>query len=263
VQTTFLGTAAAFATQRTNVALLISEKETNVLVECGPAILQQIGRSRASVEQIDYLFISHSHGDHILGLPMFLLARLWNDVARPLQILGNRHTLEVGKALTQRAYPELDDRLDKATWTELATDQPYAGQIDDSLKLLTLPTPHSQNAPVLSLRLEFAESGHSVVYTGDTQYNPNMAAFAAGCDLLIHEANFSERLDPDVAAAEYGHATARQAGQTAAQANCRSLALVHLSPNYLGKEDQVRAEAAQAFDGSVLVPDDGTTIIFT
>jgi ribonuclease BN (tRNA processing enzyme) len=38
------------------------------------------------------------------------------------------------------------------------------------------------------------------------------------------------------------------------------LALVHLSPQYAGREEQVRQEAAQEFEGQILVPNDGAMI---
>jgi ribonuclease Z len=77
---------------------------------------------------------------------------------------------------------------------------------------------------------------------------------------LIHETNFSEELDPGVDIEEKGHSTARQAGEIAARTNCGILALVHLSPEYSGREDVVRSEAAQKFDGQIIVPNDGASI---
>jgi ribonuclease Z len=261
VQVTFIGTGAAFSTrQRTNIALLVQEDDTKLLIECGPAILFQLGRVDLLPDQITHLFISHRHGDHILGLPMFLLMCSLGGASRPLTILGSQDTIQAGHTLTHTAYPELDGRLECVTWVGMSVGQPDSIELRSSLRLSTLPVPHSQDAPVLAVRLDFYKSGRSLVYTGDTIFTEEMAAFASGCDLLVHEANFSETLQPDVKAESYGHSTARQAGQTAARADCRVLALVHLSPDYGGCEDQVRAEAAQVFSGQIIVPDDGATL---
>ena len=119
---------------------------------------------------------------------------------------------------------------------------------------------HAHETPVLGIRLDFGHPTCSLVYTGDTVSNEQTATFAAGCDLLVHEANFSETLHPDINAVDYGHSTARHVGRTAAQANCRLLALVHLHFEYEKQEEIVRAEAAQEFDGPVIVPPDGTVI---
>jgi ribonuclease Z len=262
VQVTFMGTGAAFATRhRTNIALLVQEDDTHFVVECGPAILHQLDRAGLAAPQVNYLFISHHHGDHILGLPMFLLMYAMSGrQPGPLTIIGNENTLRAGRELTRIVYPETNERLGGVTWASLPPDRAASLELEPSLALSTLPTPHSPNAPVLALRLELRRSGRSLVYTGDTSYNEKIASFAAGCDLLVHESNFSQTLQPEIVAGDYGHSTARQAGRTAALAGCRTLALVHTSPAYAGQEGQLYAEAAQEFDGQIIIPNDGATV---
>jgi ribonuclease Z len=261
VKVTFLGTGAAFTTnRRTNVALLVQEDDVNFMLECGPTAVYQLDQACSAADQINYLFISHRHGDHILGLPSFLLLHSLGGAPGTLNILGSTDVVQVGQELVQLAYPELTKRLSSVNWVDLPVDQASSMELGSALKFSTLPVPHSTSAPVLALRLEFQTSGRSVVYTGDTIYNEETSAFAAGCDLLVHEANFSETLHPGIDAASYGHSTARQAGLIASHAQCRILALVHLSPDYTGREDKVRADAAQEFDGQIIIPSDGATI---
>ena len=266
VQVTFLGTGAAFTTKhRTNIALLVREGDTRLLIECGPTILYQLERVGATADQVDHLFISHRHGDHILGLPMYLLMRARLVRARrqptsPLTILGNQDVVQVGKDLNYLVFPDLAERLTHLSWVVLPDDQRSSVDLEPGIKLSTLPVPHSPGVTVLAVRLDFQRSGRSLVYSGDTTFDTGLVDFAANCDLLVHEANFSESLQPNVDAESYGHSTAGQAGRIAARANCRSLALVHLDPGYSGQEDTVRADAARQFSGEVLVPDDGTTV---
>ncbi len=260
-QVTFMGTGAAFATgRRTNIALLVQEDDASLVVECGPTILCQLDRAGATAAQVNYLFVSHRHGDHILGLPMFLLMRyMVGKPAGPLTILGSKDTVQAGQELTRIVYPEMIERLGPVTWSELPPDRPAHVELGP-FELCTLPVPHSPQVSVLALRLNCLKSGRSLVYTGDTTYNEETAGFAADCDLLIHESNFSQTLHPNLTASDYGHSTAHEAGLIAAQAGCRLLALVHLGPNCAGREDQVRAEAAQEFDGPIIVPNDGATL---
>ena len=261
VRVTFIGTGSAFAVgRRTNIALLVQEDDTSLVLECGPTILQQLDRVGATAAQVDHLFISHRHGDHILGLPMFLLMRYMGGTsAGPLTILGSEDTLQAGQELTRIVYPEMLDRLGSVTWVDMPSDRPTRKELG-SIELATFPMPHSPEVSVLALRLDFHKSGRSLVYTGDTTYHKDVVDFAAGCDLLVHETNFSQTLHPDLTASDYGHSTAHEAGLIAAQACCRFLALVHLSPTCDGHEDQVRAEAAQEFDGTIIIPTDGSTL---
>lgn len=261
-QVTFLGTGAAFSTRRrTNVALLVQEGEFNLVIECGPTILYQLDRASTAPDQISHLFVSHRHGDHILGLPMFLLMCSLGGVPRPLTVLGGSDVIRVAKDLAHLVFPELDGRLEHVSWVELTPSKGDRITLSSHIKLSTLPMRHSPGVPVLGLRLDFEDSGCSLVYTGDTSYNEKVIDFASGCDLLIHEANYSETLDPDLDISDKGHSTAREVGEIAARAGCRTLALVHLSPDYAGCEAQVRAEAAREFSGQIIVPNDGTSLV--
>lgn len=262
LQVTFMGTGAAFSTRRrTNVALLVQEDDTRVVIECGPTILYQLDRAGSAVDQVRYLFISHRHGDHILGLPMFVLLHALGDGSGPLTVLGSGEVIQTARDLTRRVYPEVTERMDRIAWLEMPVDRSASVELAPSIKLSTLPTPHSLEVSTLASRFDFERSGRSVVYSGDTSYTEELADLADGCDLLIHEANFCEALEPKVDPNNYGgHSTVRQAAQTASRARCRVLALVHLSPKYDGHEDQVQAEAAQEFDGQVIVPSDGAII---
>jgi ribonuclease Z len=261
VHVTFLGTGAAFSTRRrTNVALLVQEDDIKFALECGPTILFQLDQAGTLPDQISHLFISHRHGDHILGLPMFLLMCSLGGVPRPLAIFGSEDVVRAGKELTQLVYPEVSERLNNVTWVELPAKESCGITVSPMLTLSTLPMQHSEQVPVLGVRLDFRKSGRSVVYTGDTSYSEELATFAADCDLLIHEANYSETLDPGLDIDGKGHSTARQVGEVAARTNCRILALVHLSPDYVGREDAVCAEVATEFGGQIIVPNDGATI---
>jgi ribonuclease Z len=96
-----------------------------------------------------------------------------------------------------------------------------------------------------------ARPGRRVVLTGDTEPCAGTVQAAHGADLLVHEATFlsGER----ERARETRHATAREAGEVAARAGARLLALTHLSSRVMPRE--ARAEAREAFQ-EVVVPRD-------
>lgn len=261
VRVTFLGTGSAFANGRqSNIALLVEKDPVHLLIECGPPILYQLAQSGTSPERITHLFISHQHGDHILGVPMFLLMRAESGSQKPLFIYGNAQTIQVAQTLVQLTFPSLIRRLGSVEWAISSDDQAHQHEVTDDVRLVTQPVIHAPETPVLAVRIEFDNPPTSLVYTGDTAFTEKIVSLAYKCNLLVHETNFSEILQPHVQAAQYGHSTARQAGRTAAQAGCRMLALVHLNPQYWGQEEVLRAEAAQEFTGPVVVPSDGTTL---
>lgn len=96
--------------------------------------------------------------------------------------------------------------------------------------------------------------GRKIVYTGDTRpVVQTLAVHAKDADLLIHDATYDE--SEIKRAAEFYHATARQAGEAAAAAGVRTLALTHISSRYTDTAAHAE-EAKSAFSGTVLVPED-------
>jgi ribonuclease Z len=106
----------------------------------------------------------------------------------------------------------------------------------------------------LAADLLFQRPGQKLAYLTDlagTDENLERAAvLARDVDLLICEAAF---LDADRELAhDRLHLTARQCGELARAARARRLAPFHLSPRYQGREEELFAEAGEAFGGPVL-----------
>jgi ribonuclease BN (tRNA processing enzyme) len=93
-----------------------------------------------------------------------------------------------------------------------------------------------------SFAYRFEAAGKTVVFSGDTARLPALESFAAGADLLIHEAMLAPALPALMARIGNGddrlmhhwlraHTTAEDAAKTAAAAGVRALALHHLIPS--------------------------------
>ena len=95
--------------------------------------------------------------------------------------------------------------------------------------------------PLASLR--------SYAFCSDTTFNPSLAPYFEGVDLLYHEATFMEADGPR--AAETYHCTANQAGQLAQLAGVKKLLLGHFSSRYPDLSDLL-AEAQTVFANSIL-----------
>lgn len=101
--------------------------------------------------------------------------------------------------------------------------------------------------------------GRRVVYSGDTRPCDATVEAARGCDLLIHEATFSE--EEEERAARTGHSTAAQAGEIARRCGARRLVLTHLSARYSERPHVLEREAKRACGAcEVVVAHDGLCI---
>jgi ribonuclease BN (tRNA processing enzyme) len=100
---------------------------------------------------------------------------------------------------------------------------------------------HASGAPALALRV--AWQGHTIAYTGDTEWTEALVEAARGVDLLIAEGSAYQRkirFHLDVATLQ------QQAGRLGA----RRMVLTHLSPDLLARADEVGWETAR--DGMTL-----------
>jgi ribonuclease Z len=94
--------------------------------------------------------------------------------------------------------------------------------------------------------------GRKIVYTGDTRPFKGFARFAAGADLVIHDATFDDALGEK--ALEDGHSTPSQAAEEVAKAKAKKLVLTHISARYV--DARVLFEQAQkVFENTVVAED--------
>jgi ribonuclease Z len=252
----FLGTGDAFSYgRRTHLSLLIKAPGFSMLVEAGPAIVQQLARIELPVAEIEHIFVSHPHGDHTLGFPMLVLNRYM--ATSPLRVYAGGSTLDTLETLCMASFPGVGfHRLENVQWQALSERDRDERELAPGIALRTTVVPHAPGVPTLAARWDFAD-GPSFAFATDTVSCAATAELARGCDLLIHDAAFSTVLQPGRDHSKYFHSTARQAGEVARRAGCLRLALVHLGQE-IGEHPDTLAEEARANTSlEVIVPEDG------
>lgn len=92
MQVTFLGTGAGAPSRTRNVSaigLQFSQQSAVWLFDCGEGTQQQFMRSPLRISQLERVFITHLHGDHVFGLPGLLATRsLQQGAATPVTVYG-------------------------------------------------------------------------------------------------------------------------------------------------------------------------------
>ena len=281
----FLGTAGSSPSPRRGLpATLVRRGGDRLLVDCGEGTQRQLMQSVGLVE-LEELFITHFHADHVLGLPGMLKTFVLRQRERELVVYGPRGlgrlfellSPVIGRLTFRVQLVELsaNDELERDGYRIAAFDVDHGGP-GLGYAIVEAPRPGEfdpirarelgvQPGPDFG-RLQSGEEvggvrpdqvmgeprrGRKIVLTGDTAPCEMTRLVAWEADLLVHEATFME--EDAERAAETRHSTAAQAAELAAAADVRMLALTHISPRYSG--GQVRDEARAAFE-NVIVPRD-------
>lgn len=111
MELTFLGTSSAVPSKyRNHPAIALKAFGEIMLFDCGEATQRQLANVKISPMRIDKIFISHLHGDHILGLPGLIQSMGFRGRSsdNPLYIYGPRGLLKVKEAIFNLGYFTLD-----------------------------------------------------------------------------------------------------------------------------------------------------------
>ena len=200
-------------------AILVEAGDTKFLFDAGRGATMRLHQIGISSDQIDKIFLTHLHYDHIVGLDdVWLTARLWQR-AEPLKVLGPKGTEEFVEHLRQ-AY-EVDHRV-RRRQSGLAMDlgdlwveevEPGVVYLDGELKVTAFTVDHGEVKPAFGYRVDYGP--RSVVISGDTTYLSNLVVWAKGADVVIHEVMMaSETLlkeNPRMQKVEKYHSSPKQA----------------------------------------------------
>lgn len=93
---TILGSSSATPIYNRNpTAQALNINERFYLIDCGEGTQQQMLRFDIKSSRIDYIFISHLHGDHYLGLVGLLSSLHLNGRKKPITLFGPPHLKEI------------------------------------------------------------------------------------------------------------------------------------------------------------------------
>jgi ribonuclease Z len=85
----FLGTAGSVPTPKRSLpAILIQRKGEQLMFDCGEGVQRQMMKAKTGFHKKMRIFVSHMHGDHVLGLPGLLQTMALLDREKKLEIYG-------------------------------------------------------------------------------------------------------------------------------------------------------------------------------
>jgi ribonuclease Z len=267
----FLGTGAALPTpeRRTSATVLVYEGEM-LLFDCGEGTQLQLRKANLRLGRLSRIFISHMHGDHVIGIMGLLMTMELSGRERPIELYGPPALADYVASSTRLlstgfGYPLIFHKVHPGVICQTGTytieclplnhrivTYGYAFQEQDKPGTFNVARAEALGIPKGPLygRLQRGQPvtladgrtvypgdvlgppkhGRRVAYCLDTRPCPEGAVLARDADLLLHDSTLAPGAEHE--AAQKGHSTSRQAAVLAKEAGVKRLVLTHISSRY-------------------------------
>lgn len=237
-----LGCGDAFSSGGQNhTSFLLQTSNSLILIDCGASTPMALKRAGFSFNDIDYIVLSHFHGDHYGGLPYLILegAKALNR-KKPLTIASPPGLKDRLQNLLHLLYPGSEDALEAFPVNYVAYES--GREMDqEHFVLKAFEVEHAKATLPHGLRLEFDEK--VLAYSGDTGWHENLPHIARGADLFICECNF---FDEEMSS----HLNYKTLQQKLSLLDAKRIMLTHLGTGMLEKKEQLEMEILQ--DGQII-----------
>lgn len=210
------------------------------LIDCGATSLAGLKKNNIEVSQLDFILITHLHGDHFGGLPFILLDTIQNPRKKELQIIGPCTIKEKTWALFDMLYPGSVKSIQKEKIVFRSYNEAEEFSCGD-VKALAYPVIHTKEAHPHGLRMTIADK--VISYSGDSEWCDNLITLASGTDLFICECTFFDK-------SVKGHLNYHTIADNLKLLGCKNILLTHLDIEMLNNMHKVNLPIAE--DGMLL-----------
>ncbi|MBE6504895.1 MAG: ribonuclease Z [Methanobrevibacter sp.] len=291
MEITFLGTSSAVHSYtRSHASIALKAFGETLLFDCGEGTQRQLIYAKISPMKISKIFITHYHGDHILGIPGLLQSMNFRGRENKLYIYGPKGLDNLCQAISNLGFPNFNFPIE---WVEIDS-----GTIIENDEYIIKAQRVKHNTPTLAYSVEELKKprflrqkaidlgvpvgpdfgklhngipvevdgriiqpeqvlgpprkGHKITYSGDTRPCEELIEFAKDSTLLIHESTY--KVEDKDKADEHAHSTSVDAAKTALYSNSKELILTHISARYTDVSDLL-AEAKEIFENTKIAED--------
>lgn len=230
---------------RKNPSTLLLINNTPYVVDCGYGVSRQLIAAGVPLNRVRYIFITHHHSDHnleygplvynawVTGMPSRVDAYGPHGLEKMTQTFLSYMDFDIQTRIADEGRPDLRKLVFAHEF-----DGPGVVLQNDDVKVSASLVRHPPIKQAYAFR--FDAKDRSVVISGDTTYSPELAVFAKGADVLVHEVLYLPGVEaliksvPNAARLREhllaSHTIPEDVGKVAAQAGVKTLVLSHFVP---------------------------------
>lgn len=197
IKVILLGTGAPVPSiERFGPSILVEAGGQKLLFDCGRGAGQRLWQLKIPLGQINALFLTHLHSDHVVGIPDVWLTgwipAAYGRRAYPFQVFGPDSTKAMMENLVKAFSWDINTRSKEKNKSDSGA---LVNAVDikegfiwekNGVKVTPFTVNHAEFIDsALGYRIDYA--GHSVILSGDTRYSENLIRYAKGADVVIHE----------------------------------------------------------------------------
>lgn len=221
---------------------MVETGRVKFLVDCGPTAQWALMQEGFDPPEVPLVFITHFHGDHVLGLIMKIVSHQYRHPGEQgMTVYGPEGIEDKVKKMYGLVYASGAEKLDAMGLLRFGTLRPSAFHSlhEYGLTVQALPMNHSPE----SLGYRFVINGKVLAFSGDTGWTDSLIELSQGADLLVTECSFYELDFPN-------HLSYTKIKAHLSLLKARQIVLSHLGDEMIGMQDKV--EMMLAHDGLVL-----------
>ena len=265
---TLLGTGAPPPRMdRFGPSTLVEVGGKKFIFDAGRGAMQRLHQLGIPFADIDGMFLTHHHSDHVVGFPDLWLTgwigRPWGKRNTPLEVWGPVGTAQMTKHLPEAFHVDIRVRSKSypADGAQLVAHEIGEGPVleQDGIKISAFEVDHGgEELPAYGYRIDY--QGRAAVLSGDTTFNENLITHAQGADVLVHEvtaaAGGAAENAQQLKRIGANHTTPEQAGEVFARVKPKLAVYNHLLLFGSAKAEDLIPATRKKYSGPLMVGED-------